>query len=148
MLATTASRYCPSGEELVFLELINAYRADNGLGALLISRTLGAAAEHHSQDMARYNYFSHTLANGRSWSTNIRSHGYDRSAAIAENIAAGYRTAAKTFEQWRNSSGHNRNMLSSRYTAIGIGRASKRGTRYTYYWTTTFGSTFDAGPLC
>lgn len=147
-LDTSASSYCPTGEELEFLELINDYRADNGLGGLRISATLGAAAEHHSRDMAKYNYFSHTLYNGRTWLQNIRSHGYTTKAATAENIAAGYRTAEKTFEQWRNSSGHNRNMLSAKYSAIGIGRASKRGSRYTYYWTTTFGSVFDKGPSC
>ena len=44
------------------------------------------------------------------------------------------------FDQWRNSSGHNKNMLNLNVRAIGIGRASKSASRYGWYWTTTFGS--------
>lgn len=145
---TAASSYCPESEEQAFLGLINKYRQANGLSGLKLSRTLGAAAEHHSQDMARNDYFSHTLSSGQSWSTNIKKHGYTASSSMAENIAAGHRTAADTFEQWRNSAPHNRNMLSSNYRAIGIGRASNSGSTYRYYWTTTFGGRFDAGPGC
>ncbi len=146
--AISASDYCPEAEELAFLTLINNYRKANGLGSLKLSRTLGAAADHHSRDMASKNYFSHTLANGRSWSTNIKDHGYTASGTIAENIAAGQRSASATFDQWRNSSPHRKNMLSSSYTAIGIGRASKSTSTYRYYWTTTFGGKFDASPSC
>ena len=144
----SASDYCPESEELVFLTLINNYRKANGLSSLKLSRTLGAAADHHSRDMAGKNYFSHTLANGRSWSTNIKDHGYTASGTIAENIAAGQRSASATFDQWRNSSPHRVNMLSSSYTAIGIGRASKSTSTYRYYWTTTFGGKFDSAPSC
>lgn len=145
---TTTSGYCPAGEELVFLGLINSYRKSKGLSSLRLSRTLGAAAEHHSQDMARYNYFGHTLANGRTWSSNITAHGYSASSTIGENIAAGNRTASATFTQWRNSPGHNANMLNPKYRAIGIGRASSSSSKYGYYWTTTFGGAFDASPTC
>jgi uncharacterized protein YkwD len=145
---TTASAYCAIGEELTLLKLINDHRKRNGRSALSLSRTLGAAAEHHSVDMAKRNYFSHTLANGVSWSSNIRNHGYKASGTIGENIAAGHRMAKETFAQWRNSSGHNRNMLNPNFRAIGIGRAYQSASRYDFYWTTTFGASFDAGPLC
>jgi uncharacterized protein YkwD len=144
----TASGYCPESEELAFLGLINDYRRANGLSTLKLSRTLGAAAEHHSQDMARNNYFSHTLANGQSWSSNITSHGYTVSSTMGENIAAGNRTASGTFTQWKNSAPHNANMLSAKFKAIGIGRASSSTSKYGYYWTTTFGGAFDASPTC
>src|SRR6187200_1055789 len=108
---TSASSYCADSQEAKFLSLINSYRKNNGLASLKLSRTLGAAAEHHSIDMARNNYFSHTLKNGTSWSQNIRDHGYSASGTMAENIAAGNSSAQATFDQWRASSGHNRNML-------------------------------------
>ena len=66
------------------------------------------------------------------------------SAAMAENIAAGNSGAAGTFNQWRNSAGHNANMLGN-YSIIGIGRATGGGT-YGSYWTTVFGSTSE--PSC
>ena len=146
--STSASDYCPDSQEAKFLALINTYRKANGLGSLRLSRTLGAAAEHHSVDMARNNYFSHTLFNGTSWSTNIVNHGYTASGTMAENIAAGNSSAQATFDQWRRSSGHNRNMLNPNLKAIGIGRASKSTSRYGWYWTTTFGGKFDSSPSC
>jgi hypothetical protein len=128
--------------------LINDYRSKNGLGALTISLTLGAAAEFHSVDMAKNNYFSHTLYDGTTWKTNIANHGYPTNSYRAENIAAGYESAIKTFEQWRTSSGHNANMLSSRFNAIGIGRAYSSNSHWGYYWTTTFGSVVDTSYSC
>src|SRR5215211_1221716 len=130
------------------LSLINSYRKSKGLSSLRLSRTLGAAAEHHSIDMARNNYFSHTLSNGTSWSQNILNHGYTASGTIGENIAAGYSSAQATFDQWRGSSVHRQNMLNSNFRAIGIGRASRSTSRYGWYWTTTFGGRFDASPSC
>jgi uncharacterized protein YkwD len=144
----SASEYCADSQEAKFLSLINSYRKANGVGSLRLSRTLGAAAEHHSRDMARYNYFGHTLHNGTAWSTNIVNHGYTVSGTMAENIAAGNSSAQATFDQWRGSSGHNRNMLNPNLKAIGIGRASKSTSRYGWYWTTTFGGRFDSSPSC
>src|SRR5262245_28353324 len=56
--------YCAESEKQAFLTLINSYRAQNGVGALAMSQTLGAAAEHHSVDMAATNSGSHTLSDG------------------------------------------------------------------------------------
>jgi uncharacterized protein YkwD len=40
-------------------------------------------------------------------------------------------------------------MLSSRYKAIGIGRAYDAGSQYGWYWTADFGGKADtAGKLC
>ena len=140
--------YSPETEECAFLGLINAYRTKNGLGTLALSLTLGAAANHHSNDMASKNYFSHDLIDGTSWSQNISNYGYPTNTARAENIAAGYGSAADTFTQWKNSSGHNANMLGSGYNAIGIGRAYKTGSTYGYYWTTDFGNVVDKTVTC
>src|SRR5688500_5833475 len=46
--AIPTSAYCAEPEELAFLALINQHRAQNGLGPLTLTQTLGAAAEHHS----------------------------------------------------------------------------------------------------
>jgi uncharacterized protein YkwD len=144
----SASRYCPDSQEAKFLSLINSYRRKNGLSSLKLSRTLGAAADHHSSDMARKNYFSHTMSGGVSWSQNIRKHGYKASSTMGENIAAGNSSAKATFDQWRRSSGHNRNMLNPNFRTIGIGRARNSNSKYGWYWTTTFGGKHDRGPSC
>ncbi|MGI8476651.1 MAG: CAP domain-containing protein [Thermomicrobiales bacterium] len=144
----SAASYCPDGEEQAFLGLINQYRANNGLGPVSNSATLGAAAEQHSRDMAYHNYFSHTLFSGRSWLDNIRAMGYRFRTSTGENIAAGHSSAGETFTQWRNSPPHRANTLNGAFTAIGIGRASNSRSRYRWYWTTTFGGVFDEGPRC
>jgi uncharacterized protein YkwD len=128
------------------LAMINKYRAAHGLKSLSMSATLAAAAEHHSRDMAYRNYFSHTLSNGVTWSQNISKHGYTYKTTKGENIAAGNSTVLDTFNQWKNSSGHRANMLSTSYTAIGIGHHSSSASRYRHYWTTTFGGVRTSAP--
>ncbi len=142
-LNTATDGYCADGEEQAFLAIINDYRGRNGLAPLTLTQTLGAGAEHHSVDMAELNYFSHTLADGTDFSQNMINHGYGHATLRGENIAAGYADAARTFELWRTSPGHNSNMLRSGFAAIGIGRAYGEGSRYGWYWTTVFGGVAD-----
>lgn len=144
----TASGYCADAEERYFLRLINNYRAQYGRGPLRLTKTLGAAAEHHSVDMASRNYFSHTLSGGVTWSQNIANHGYTYNTYKAENIAAGSSASTQTFNQWKNSSGHRANMLNGNFKAIGIARAYNGASTYKWYWTTTFGGYQDAAFTC
>jgi uncharacterized protein YkwD len=131
--------YSPDSEERAFLDLINDYRRSKGVGALTLNDTLGAAADYHSRDMAKKNYFKHTLKNGDTAEQNIRRFGYTSYVAVGENIAAGYETANDVMKAWKSSPEHDRNMRSDRYTEIGIGRAHGKGSKYGWYWTTTFG---------
>jgi uncharacterized protein YkwD len=123
-----------------FLARINVYRQANGAGPLSVSSTLTQAAQWMSVDMAAKGYFDHADSQGRDPFQRMCAFGYCAQTAKAENIAAGEATAAKTFDQWKNSPEHNRNMLDPNYTVIGIGRA--QGTPsdpYGWYWTTDFG---------
>jgi uncharacterized protein YkwD len=132
--------YSPDGEERAFLDLINNYRHQNGAGNLSLQDQLGAAADHHSQDMANKNYFSHTLSNGDSAENNIEHFGYTNWSFVGENIAAGQETAQAVMDAWKSSPEHDRNMRNKNFTEIGIGRAYDKSSRYGWYWTTTFGS--------
>jgi uncharacterized protein YkwD len=139
---TLPARHDLDSEEKDFLVRINAYRAANGLGTLKARPTLNAVSYAHSLDMGTRNYFSHDTAG-----TNPVVGPFDRMSAAgygnaweAENIAAGNATAAGTFDQWKNSPGHNANMLGDHYVDIGIGRACVAGSTYNCYWTTDFGS--------
>jgi uncharacterized protein YkwD len=137
----------PDAEEEQFLALINDYRQDNGLGPLALSPALTKAAAWKSQHMADANYFAHDdVPIARSWDDRIRDCGYDYNTWIGENIAAGNSGASATFDQWRNSPGHNQNMLSGNYNAIGIGRAFGASAAYGWYWTTDFGGFVDGAP--
>jgi uncharacterized protein YkwD len=132
--------YSPDREERAFLDLINDYRRKNGARNLSLQNQLGAAAEHHSQDMAKKNYFSHKLSNGDSPEKNIERFGYTNWSSIGENIAAGHETAKAVMNAWKSSRKHDRNMRNKNFTEIGIDRAYNKNSKYGWYWTTTFGS--------
>lgn len=132
-------------EESAFLSIINDYRAANSLGPLTLSPTLTVASELHSQDMADQNYFSHYSLDGRSPFDRMVDAGYDYPTCMGENIAAGYVTAADVFVGWKNSPGHDANMLYSDFVTIGIGRAYNVASTYKWYWTTDFGGYDDSG---
>ena len=132
------------GEELEFLELINAYRAQNALGPLAFSDALNRAAAWKSAHMANNDYFAHDDAIiNRGFVDRLRDCGYTANTWLAENIAAGNDTAVETFEQWRGSAGHNSNMLNPNMVAIGVARVFNDDSTYGWYWTTEFGGVND-----
>jgi uncharacterized protein YkwD len=136
-------------EEQAFLSTLNQYRAQNGKGPLMACTSLNRAAQGHSEDMRDQDYFNHTGLNGSTFTSRSCDACYDLGCGpqtvMAENIAAGNASAAATFDQWKNSPGHNTNMLGGAYTVIGIGRATGGG-QYGVYWTTVFGGASE--PSC
>ncbi len=128
-----------SPEEQAFTVLLTDYRAENGLGPLSIDSSIQAAAEWMSTDMGEENYFSHTDSLGRSPWDRMCDFGYCYNTWKGENIAAGYASAQTVFDAWRNSPGHNANMLSDKFVVIGIARVQTAGSTYGYYWTSDFG---------
>lgn len=130
-------------EEQAFLGLINDYRTQNGLGALTMSTNLNRSATWMAADMGAKNYFSHTDSLGRSPST--RAQNCDYPSGAGENIAAGgaWSAATSVFNAWKNSSGHNANMLNGSYRQIGISRVYTANSSYGWYWVTDFGLVND-----
>ncbi len=130
-------------QEQQFLQLINNYRAQNGLSSLTASVNLNRASSWMAHDMAMKSYFSHTDSLGRSVDTRVANCGGQ--PYNGENIAAGTikDTAAEAFDMWRNSAGHNANMLNSSYRQIGIARYYDAGSTYKWYWVTDFSTTND-----
>lgn len=118
------------------IRLTNAERAKRGCKALSSDRELEAAAQAHSRDMAKHDYFAHDSRDGRSPFDRMAEAGYEYSAA-AENIAAGQRSPADVVKGWMDSKGHRANILNCTYTEIGVGYA--KGGSYGTYWTQNFG---------
>ena len=126
------------GEEQAFLDLINNYRVANQLQPLTVSANLNNAAEWMAADLGQRRIFSHTDSLGRGPQQRMADCG--GAPWFGENLAAGTRksTASSAFSMWRSSGGHNRNMLLADYKQIGIARMYAPGSRYTWYWVTTF----------
>jgi hypothetical protein len=130
-------------EEVGFYLLLSQYRAENGLAPLSFSTNLTRAAAYHSENMGNQRFFGHDDPAGRSPEDRARQCGY--AFPTGENIAAGtnWATARDAFEAWRNSPGHNANMLNPNYVQIGIGRYYAPGSPYGWYWATSFGTAYD-----
>lgn len=126
-------------EEQEFMALLNDYRAQNDLGPILIDPSIQAAAEWMSTDLGANNYFSHTDSNGQSPWDRMCNFGYCHNTWKGENIAAGYVTAEAVFQGWKDSPGHNANMLGEHYVVMGIARVLTEGSSFGYYWTNDFG---------
>ena len=133
-------------EEQNFIDLINNYRQQNGRSNLSPTTSLQNAADWMSADLGANNYFSHTDSLGRSPWDRMAAFGYGYNTWKGENIAAGYSTAQGAFNAWRNSSGHNANMLSANFTVMGIARVYTPGSSYGWYWTNDFGGYNPPGP--
>ena len=120
-------------EEQAFLTLINDYRSQNGLGALSLNTQLNNSADWMSNDMAANNYFSHTDSLGRDPFQRMADFGYNYNTWKGENLAAGIDTAQGAFNLWKNSPGHNANMLNANFKVIGIARVYGAGSTYGWY---------------
>ena len=144
-------------EELDFLDRINAYRESIGAPCLTPSPTMNAAADYLSRFMGEEGFFDHNeppcdetgdICTGRDPFDRIDAFGHTQWMTSAENIAAGNSDGASTFEQWKNSPGHDRNMRNPDFTSIGIGRVEVPGSYYTFYWTTNFSDFIDGNGDC
>lgn len=106
---------------------LNAFRAQNGLPALVRDPMLDRAASVRAAEIAQK--FSHTRPDGSHWSTVS-----DR--AFGENIARGHRTADKTMAAWMTSAGHRATMLRRSYGSVGIAAVKINGVMH---WVQLFG---------
>lgn len=127
--------------------LINAERTRRGLSALVADPGLEGAAEAHSLDMARRDYFEHDTPEGVKPWMRITRQGY-RAQLVGENLAWGEAhkgTPVEAMRLWMQSDGHRANLLEARYTQIGVGLAfdspePRPSGRAAVIYTTTFGS--------
>lgn len=139
----SSSETAIDAEEQQLLDGINAYRQQNGLTPLALSGRLNQAAAWMSHDMAVNRYFSHTDSLGRDPFVRMGDCGYTYNTSKGENLAAGNADAASTLTQWKNSSGHNANLLGASYRAAGIARFYDAGAPYRWYWSLNLGGYND-----
>ena len=115
----------------------NAERVRRGLRALTVDQRLAAAAQAHSADMVQRGFFAHESPDGRQvWDRAVAA-GYAY-RKVAENIAAGQRSAEEVVRGWMESPGHRANILDGDLAQIGVGRVE--GGSYGVYWTQVFGT--------
>jgi uncharacterized protein YkwD len=127
--------------------LINAQRARHQLAPLTENTMLDRAAELHSVDMAKRNYFEHSDPDGVQPDARIVQQGYPP-ILVGENLAWGETvksTPAAIVSMWMQSPGHRANILEPGYREIGIGMAydapeAQPVPKHAAIYTTTFGA--------
>ncbi|WP_164779759.1 CAP domain-containing protein [Paenibacillus kobensis] len=102
------------------LDLVNAQRKNNGLGALTLDSALSNMALVKAKDMINNNYFDHNSPTYGSPFDMMKQFGISYRSA-GENIAKGQTTAQQVMNDWMNSAGHRANILNSSYTKLGVG---------------------------
>lgn len=120
-------------------DLVNAYRIENNLSSFKPSPKLTEVADWMARDMAEKNYFSHTDSFGRDPFVRMSDLGYAYNTWKGENLAAGPDDPALVLELWKNSPGHNANILNSNFTVMGLERSYNVNTTYGWYWAQEFG---------
>ncbi len=131
--ATAATSGLTAAEQQM-LNLVNQERAKNGLSPLKADLELTKVARLKSQDMIKNNYFSHQSPTYGSPFDMMKRFGITYNTA-GENLA-GNGSVSGAHTALMNSSGHRANILSTKYTHIGIGIQS--GGNYGMMFTQMF----------
>ncbi len=104
------------------VELTNQARKSDKVPPLKTSAKLANAAQEKADDIIRRQYFSHTTPDGKTpWNFMNKQKYYFLYAG--ENLAMKYDSAERVVESWMQSTAHRDNLLSKRYTEIGVGMA-------------------------
>ena len=129
------------------ITLTNIQRKSFGLPSLSENERLDLAAALKAQDTFEKQYFAHVSPTGQNVEDLAEIVGYEF-IAIGENLALGNFADDKTVvEGWMASPGHRANILSSRYTEIGV--AVVKGIfdgKFTWVAVQEFGLPFSACP--
>ncbi|HXX58050.1 MAG TPA: CAP domain-containing protein [Thermodesulfovibrionales bacterium] len=112
----------PPAFEEELLNQINRYRQKNGLKPLSLHAASRTLAKSHSQYMCETERLTHDNFGER----------FRRSGRMCcvENVGWNYSTAAAQFEGWKESKGHNENMLDKKIRVAGV---SKVGAYVTFF---------------
>ena len=98
----------------------NKYRVENGVGELKENSKLSSAALKKAEDMFENQYFDHVSPSGVGPDQVVLSSGYSY-IITGENLLLGnFKSDKDAVEAWIGSPPHRENMLTERYTDIGV----------------------------
>jgi len=115
------------------VRITNEYRILMGRRALILDHRLHASARGHSTEMGRLGYFGHVspIPERSTVEKRVILAGFP-TTDCGENCAQGMGAPATAHNGWCHSSGHHRNMLSTKWTHMGSGQSGG-------YWTQNYG---------
>lgn len=119
--------------------LINAYRKQHGLKPVELNPQLTTAAKEHARDLAKWDRISHYGSDGSNPWDRVKRTGYNPKVA-AENVGTGQATVDEVFKGWRESEGHNKNLLLADATQMGIALVRDPKTEFKTFWALVLGA--------
>ncbi|HEX2547175.1 MAG TPA: CAP domain-containing protein [Ramlibacter sp.] len=100
--------------------------------------SLLVAAEEHSLDMARHDYFEHASPSGRTVKDRASAARYPWKG-LGENLMAGTSGIAETVQGWLDSPEHCENLMDAKFVDVAVACVGQHGTQYGTYWTMVLG---------
>jgi uncharacterized protein YkwD len=120
-------------------DVINQYRRDKGLKALRLSSGLTEAAKAHSRDLAKWDRISHYGSDGSNPWDRVKRTGY-KARLAAENVGTGQINFDEVMKGWKESPGHNKNLLLADAQEMGIALVQDPKTEFKSFWTLVIGT--------
>lgn len=120
-------------------DIINAYRKEKGLKPLKLNAELTEAAKGHSRDLAKWDRISHYGSDGSNPWDRVKRVGY-KARLAAENVGTGQINFEEVIKGWKESPGHNKNLLLTDADHMGIALVQDDKTEFKSFWTLVLGS--------
>lgn len=121
------------------LRLVNIERANVGVAPLVLDEALCNAANMRAIEMDCTGVFGHKRPNDHSCFEVYDICNVEWWNACGENIAAGQATPEDVMKSWLSSAGHKANILSPKYTKMGLGYSvGLSNGQYRGYWAQEF----------
>lgn len=120
-------------------DLINQYRSENGLKPLRLNTALTEAAKEHSRDLAKWDRISHYGSDGSNPWDRVKRTGYKPRLA-AENVGTGQVSFDEVLRGWKDSPGHNKNLLLGDAREMGLALVQDPKTEFKSFWTLVIGT--------
>ncbi|KAK9820975.1 hypothetical protein WJX81_005721 [Elliptochloris bilobata] len=103
---------------------------------------LNSAAQAHSADQARNNFFSHDGSDNSTLADRAAGAGF-LTFPLGENIAAGFNSVRSLVLAWMCSEGHRTNLMGCGFDTMGTGMGFNPASYYKSYFTQDFGCSRD-----
>jgi len=113
--------------------MISSYRAQQGLGPVVVDRVLEEVATEQARAMAAGDNVRVSLTSARDIQARLAKAGYRTDVAV-ESVSAGYRTIAEMFSGLRESKPQNEKLLTPGVTRIGIAIGYAPASKYRLFW--------------
>lgn len=118
---------------------INEYRRQHGLKPLTFDVRLTEAARGHSRDLAKWDRISHYGSDGSNPWDRVKRTGYPARIA-AENVGTGQSSFKEVLQGWKDSPGHNKNLLLKDAHHMGLALIKDPNTEFKTFWTLVLGA--------